>query len=96
MNEEEAAKEYYAAIMSQLMASPRFLDWFQCNFDVHKMVNEEEKSIEIRVLEVHPAIVEERMVALMAQKVEEDKSASPIIAPTKADLEEAMKMIGDK
>lgn len=79
---DEAARWYYSEIMRQLMDSERFVNWFQCNFDVHKLIDEEEKSIEIRVLEVPPELVQDRMQQLVVEKMkeEQEKDSGIVIA----------------
>ncbi len=72
---DKAARWYYSEIMRQLMDSERFCNWFQCNFDVHKMINEEEKTIDIRVIEVPPELVQSRMQEQILEKMKEEAAA---------------------
>lgn len=86
---DEAARWYYSEIMRQLMDSERFVNWFQCNFDVHKLIDEEEKSIEIRVLEVPPELVQDRMQQLVVEKMkEEQEKDSDIVIAQPGDLKQ--------
>jgi hypothetical protein len=77
---DEAARWYYSEIMRQLMDSERFCNWFQVNFDVHKMINEEEKSINIRVMEVPPELVQARMQDQLMEKMKEEVKSRVIVA----------------
>jgi hypothetical protein len=86
-NEEEkmdaAARWYYSEIMRQLLDSDRFVNWFQLNYDIHKLIDEEAKSIDIRVIEVPPHLVQERMMENMAQHAQAE---SPIVQASAKDL----------
>lgn len=55
---------YYAEIMRQLADSQRFKDWFYCNFRLDKLVDEDAKEIEYRLIELPPEVVAERMMEL--------------------------------
>jgi hypothetical protein len=81
---EEAARFYYSEIMRQLMDAPRFQDWFQCNYDVHQMINDETKTIEVLVMETRAEVALERMEALLRAKRDNDKPS--ILTATEADL----------
>lgn len=50
-----------AHLFKQLLESTRFQQFFEINYDVKKVINEEEKSIEYLVVEVPPAVAVERM-----------------------------------
>ena len=71
---EAATKEYYAAIMAELVQSDRFLTWFNLNFEIHKVINTEEKTIEIRVLEVHPDIVHDKVQEEVIKAAKEEQT----------------------
>jgi hypothetical protein len=91
---DKAARWYYSEIMRQLMDSERFCTWFGLNFDVHKLIDEEAKSIEIRVLEVHPDLVLARMQDQMKEEMKKAaKEDSGIVSATSEDLKtlESMK-----
>lgn len=51
MSDSPEGKEAYAAVMAELMKSERFLNFLANNFTIQKIVDEDEKSIEIRVIE---------------------------------------------
>lgn len=89
---DEAARWYYSEIMQGLLQSSRFVNWFQVNFDIHKIIDEEEKMITIRVLEVPPELVQQRMIEIMEAQTEPDVSriVSATIDDVKA-LEKAAK-----
>ena len=79
----EAARFYYSEIMRQLMDAPRFQDWFQCNYDVHQMVNDETKTIDVLVMEVRAEVALERMGMLLKSRQEESNG---IVSASAADL----------
>ena len=81
---DEAARWYYSEIMRGLLESSRFTNWFQVNFDVHKIIDEEEKTITIRVLEIPPEMVQQRMMEIMEARIEPDTSI--IVSVTTADV----------
>lgn len=85
---DDAARWYYSEIMAQLLESDRFCKWFQVNFDVHKMINEDEKSIEVRVMEVHPALVQQRMEQQVAEEIKKQADAVGIVTASAADLQQ--------
>ncbi len=92
--QEEAARFYYSEIMRQLMDAPRFQDWFQCNYDVHQMINDETKTIEVLVMEVRAEVALERMGQLLAARKTE---ASEVVTATSADLKAIDKLMeGEK
>lgn len=99
MNEEqqmdEAARWYYSEIMRQLIESERFCNWFQMNFDVHKLIDEEAKTIEIRVMEVPPELVQARMEDQMIEEMRRQREeSSGIVLANESDLKQLDKMRG--
>jgi len=83
-HKEEAARLYYSEIMRQLMDAPRFQDWFQCNYDVHQLIDYVAKTIDVRVMEVRAEVALERMGALLKARQQKD---TPLVATaTAADL----------
>jgi len=86
--DDSAARWYYSEIMKNLLQSERFCNWFQVNFEVHKLINDEEKSIEIRVLELPPELVQERMQEQLMVKMqaEAEEANSSIVVASPADL----------
>lgn len=52
----QAVKEYYLSIYSKLAESKRFRDFIAANFDIHQEINEEEKTIDILVVEKPVAV----------------------------------------
>lgn len=86
---DEAVRWYYSEIMRQLIESERFVNWFQMNFDVHRMINEEEKTIDIRVLEIPPELVQARMQEqIMAKIKQKAKESSGIVTASPGDLKQ--------
>lgn len=92
--QEEAARFYYSEIMRQLMDAPRFQDWFQCNYDVHQMIDDETKTIEVLVMEVRAEVALERMGMLLKSRKEEDGVG--IMPASAADLKAIDKMMKGK
>ncbi len=82
--EERATRLYYSELMQQCLQSERFVDWFTCNFDVHRNTDPETKQWSLVVVEVPPEVVEHRMMQLMAKKIKEDESR--IVTASPADL----------
>lgn len=52
----QAVKEYYLSIYSKLAESKRFRDFIAANFDIRQEINEEEKTIDILVVEKPVAV----------------------------------------
>jgi hypothetical protein len=74
----------YAEILHQLLQSERFQEFFHLNYVVHKEVDEDNKSVEITVIENPPEVVQ----ALIAKKVKALKEMEPkiqIVQPSVAE-----------
>lgn len=57
----EGELQIHAEIFSQLLQSERFRDFMNLNYSVHKLVDEEAKTIEIRVIEKPPQVVAQEL-----------------------------------
>lgn len=79
-----AAVQYYAGIMQQLTESERFTDWFSCNFDIQKIIDDENKTIEYRVIEVPVDVVQERMLKLFKDKTGVEETKITLASPAEA------------
>jgi hypothetical protein len=91
-DEEAATMVYFAEIMRQLSQSQRFTDWFQLNFDVRQIIDEEEKTIDLQVIEVPPEIVLQRLQATMPQP----QADSTIVTASAADLKQIDRQLNKK
>jgi hypothetical protein len=91
-DEEAAAMLYFAEIMRQLSQSQRFTDWFQLNYDVRQVIDDEAKTIDLQVIEVPPDIVLQRLQASMPSRQE----ASSIVTASTADLKQIDRQLNKK
>lgn len=80
---------YYAEIMRQLTESHRFIEWFNCNYRLDKIVDEEAKEIEYRLIELPPEEVASRMMEL-AKQLQEQAPKIEIASP------EVLRKLGGK
>jgi len=63
MNNEEIEDKLLADLLKQLLESDRFIQFFEVNYDVKKIVSEEDKSVTYFVVEVPPSVTMERLAA---------------------------------
>lgn len=82
MTENELAM--HAEIFNQLLQSDRFKDFMNLNYTIHKMVDEEAKTIEIRVIEKPPQVVAQEM-ADRVRSIQKDENRIQIASTTLAD-----------
>lgn len=86
---EEAMKEYFAAIMEQLLQSERFVRFFKINYDVQTFVDEKEKTYNTRVIELPPELAAQRLQQMASEHAEEHM---PMVTPaTMAEIESLSK-----
>lgn len=83
MNEGEL--QIHAEIFSQLLQSERFRDFMNLNFTIHKLVNEEEKTIEIRVIEKPPQVVAQELAQRVAAVQGEEENRIQIASASLAE-----------
>lgn len=76
-------EQIYSQIFAQLLESERFQRFIQVNYDIQKLVDEEEKTIEYRVIELPPVLAEQRLAELVKEKGKED---SAIVSANMQDL----------
>lgn len=81
-NEQVAANQLSALIFGQLMESERFRTFFELNFEVRKVVDDEAKTIDYVVIERPPEVVAQDM---MRMTQEEEENAPKIqVVPAEA------------
>lgn len=68
---EAAQRMYLSEIMNQLFQSERFQRFFKINYDVHTSIDEENKSFNIRLIELSPESASERLHKLAAEHAED-------------------------
>lgn len=83
MNEGEL--QIHAEIFSQLLQSERFRDFMNLNFTIHKLVNDEEKTIEIRVIEKPPQVVAQELAQRVAAAQGEEENRIQIASASLAE-----------
>lgn len=74
-NEELQEHLKYSLVFQQLLQSERFTRFFEINYDLHKLVNEEEKEVEFRLIELPPEEAEKRLMALMTEHAIDNKKS---------------------
>lgn len=86
-DQERAELIGYGLIFNQLLQSDRFKTFFLCNFDLVKVVDDGEKTIDMHVVEVPPQLVPERMKKLIA----EAQKSAPMVEVVGADALRGLK-----
>jgi FKBP-type peptidyl-prolyl cis-trans isomerase (trigger factor) len=79
--EQDVPDALLADIFKQLLESDRFQQFFEVNYDVKKIVNDEEKSITYMVVEVPPSVVMERLAGKQ-KAISDEKPKVEVVSPT--------------
>lgn len=79
----------YGEVFYQLLQFSWFRDMFECQFDIQKVVDEEEKTIELRVIEVPPDVSSARLAALQAEQIKD--MSSHLVMPSSKDIAKVKK-----
>lgn len=75
-----------AMIMDELMTHERYAIWLAANYQVHVMMNEEDKRIEVKVIEEDLAHAEQNLARSVKEIVEARKQQAPQIELAGADV----------
>lgn len=78
---QEAVKEMYSSMMLQLLESERFVNWFRCNYDVKKEIDEEAKTIEYKLVELPHELAQERIMEMFQEKAAENEEGIQMPSP---------------
>lgn len=73
----------HGIVMEQLLHSQRFVRFFRINYDLHRLLDEDEKVERWQVIEVPPEIAAERQREMLK---EAGKEAPSIVAPTPTEI----------
>lgn len=74
VNDNDDMLKLYGQMFSDLLKSDRFKEFFELNFDVQKFIDEEEKTVDYRIIEVPP---QEAMKRLMSKEQDDQKTVQP-------------------
>ena len=88
--EDRLAQVVYSSIMSQLIESDRFRTFFHANYDLHKQVDEDLKTVSYLLVEVPPSVVQHRLVDSM--NLAESLESPGIVAPTPSEISKIAKV----
>lgn len=87
--ENQAAQLMYANIMSQLLESARFQNFFHANFDLHKRIDADTKTISYLLVEVPPAVAQHRITDMVA--LQESAESPDIVVPSASEIKKISK-----
>ena len=85
----EAQKVINALILDELQSYPRFCLWVEANYQIHLLQNDEERRIEVKVIEEDIVHAQQKLTDLLSQKT---KDAPQVQLASSADLDKLKKL----